>query len=773
MGKESAQIDMRFLWSKTRLQKLMPVIICLVCRVSLFAQTNQEIEGARQPLKRGVTMADVIGMTRVAPSPDSASWQEGGAVRSPDGKHFAIVLRKGELKNNTNLYSLFVIDKDSIFTESPRKPLISFSSSSNREGIKNLTWFRDNDTIFFLGEKTGELTELYSIRRSTGELRQLTNHATNVTSYSISSDPEKFAYAAEKVTLPLLSKDVLQHGFPLPSNISLAELVVGHVSEIESDQCDLFVRHEGSKKEQVLKVSGRLFFTDPSLFLSPDAKKLVVRTMARDIDPLWAEYDDPLLKSIVGKKLAQGSLTFVDRYELIDLKSNNSRVLIDAPLGYVHSDLMWSSDSLSVIVTGTHLPLNGSSEQGRKARIAKLFVAEVDAGSGAVTGISDRPLRLLGLREDGRTWQFEPRRELGATNPMPELLFYEKSSSGWKMVDGGTDVAEAFNPDVLVEEGPNRPPLVVGLDRKTKRRIVLFDLNPQFYRLSFGKVEEVSWKSPSGEEITAGLYLPPGYNPGKRYPLVIQTHGYRPHEFWIDGPYTTAFAAQPLASKGIAVLQLPELAAGTAQEGEANRKAIESAIIYLDKKGIIDRDRVGLIGFSRTCYHVKYVLTHSNFYFGAASVTEGVDAGYFQYLIGANESPLAAADAETLVGAAPFGEGLPTWLTNSPGFLLDKVQTPLTIQALAPASLLGEWEWFAGLSRLGKAVEFVYLPTATHILQKPWDRMVSQQGSVDWFVFWLEGKEDDDPEKAAMYVRWRKLRKMQLESLQRPLTSGK
>ncbi len=58
----------------------------------------------------------------------------------------------------------------------------------------------------------------------------------------------------------------------------------------------------------------------------------------------------------------------------------------------------------------------------------------------------------------------------------------------------------------------------------------------------------------------------------------------------------------------------------------------------------------------------------------------------------------------------------------------------------------------------------VYLPEAEHVLVRPWERMVSQGGDVDWFDFWLNGHEDPDPAKAEQYARWRKLRKLQEEN---------
>jgi hypothetical protein len=71
------------------------------------------------------------------------------------------------------------------------------------------------------------------------------------------------------------------------------------------------------------------------------------------------------------------------------------------------------------------------------------------------------------------------------------------------------------------------------------------------------------------------------------------------------------------------------------------------------------------------------------------------------------------------------------------------------------------------LKRLGKAVDFIYLPAGTHVLVKPWERMVSQEGSVDWFCFWLKGEEDPDPKKTNQYVRWRELRQQRMNAAAR------
>jgi dipeptidyl aminopeptidase/acylaminoacyl peptidase len=448
-------------------------------------------------------------------------------------------------------------------------------------------------------------------------------------------------------------------------------------------------------------------------------------------------------------------------YELIDVGTGKSEALLDAPATYASSDVLWSPDSKSLLLCGTYLPLNVEDPAELHARRTSRFVVEIGLASREITKITNEDLRPIYWDPQTNIVQFTALTSLGQAGVHRGVVYYRKARDLWERLTAVPKFAEDARPQVLVDEDLNLPPRIVALNPQTGRRTLLMDLNPQFAQLAFGKEEEIHWTTDSGMALDAGLYLPPDYTPGRKYPLVIQTHGFDPHGFWIDGPYTSASAAQPLASRGIVVLQMNDIfydSLETPREVDRVISAYESAIDYLDQKGIIDRNRVGLIGFSRTCMYVKYALTHSIHRFAAALVTDGVDAGYFQYLLSYNANPSLASGFDNVIGGPPFGDGMALWLKNSPGFLLDKVQTPLQIQAIGPDSILGEWEWFEGLKRLGKPVELVYLPSGTHVLIRPWDRMVSQGGAVDWFCFWLKGQEQSDPAKVEQYARWRELR---------------
>jgi dipeptidyl aminopeptidase/acylaminoacyl peptidase len=155
------------------------------------------------------------------------------------------------------------------------------------------------------------------------------------------------------------------------------------------------------------------------------------------------------------------------------------------------------------------------------------------------------------------------------------------------------------------------------------------------------------------------------------------------------------------------------------------------------------------------------MLTTSSLHLRAASITDGVMEDYLQYLLFADQ---LSGEADRMIGTPPFGEGLKQWLKRSPGFNLDKVSTPLLVNAEGPIDVLFMWQPYAGLHYLHKPVDFIMLNTDEHVLTNPAVRLASQGGSVDWFRFWLQGYEDPDPAKKEQYERWRGLRKMQEEN---------
>ncbi len=724
-------------------------------------RTSQAKSGSA-PLRRPVTVPDFIRMTRLG-DPGSSN----GMVTkfSPDGKRFVMVLIKGNLETNTNEYSLILFETDEVFRSPNPRRLLSMSSSSNRPGIQNLVWMNDNDTILFLGERPGETTQLYSFKCSSKELKKLTHHATNLTSFVAAANGDEIVFAAENPALSFVNEDTAHKGINVTSEL-LSDLIAGK-HEAGFDDYTLFIKQAGSEAETRITTEGRVGWYS-GMSLSPDGLHLVVETQATYFPDTWTEYEGEALKGSRRLPSAPGAETWIFQYELVDIRAGIGRLLLDAPipLGEI-SEVAWSPDSQSVVMGDMYLPLNIDDAAERSRRKTHTFLVESKISSHQFVKISDEDLRLLDWDAKTNDVVCDVGRTDSFTGKATRKVYFRKSKDDdtWSrssVPQTQAKVAPSL-PDIVLEENMNQPPRIFAIAPGADQKSLLMDLNPQFRDLALARVEEVAWKTPHHHEVKAGLYWPLDYVAGKKYPLVIQTHGWSPDRFWIDGPLTTAFAAQALAGKGFFVLQVDESPGDlhleeTPKEAPGAMAIYDSAIDFLDRKGLIDPDRVGVTGFSRTYWYVTYALTHSKHHFAAADVADGTDYGYFQYMVMSNFYQTLAGQFDRTNGAAPFGKGLLKWLKVSPGFLMDKVETPLRIQTLGPASLLFDWHWFSGLTSLGKPVEMIYIPDGTHVLEKPWDRMISQQGNVDWFCFWLKGDEDPDPAKADQYKRWRSLR---------------
>src|SRR5260370_18515857 len=113
-------------------------------------------------------------------------------------------------------------------------------------------------------------------------------------------------------------------------------------------------------------------------------------------------------------------------------------------------------------------------------------------------------------------------------------------------------------------------------------------------------------------------------------------------------------------------------------------EAYEGAIDDLSGRGLIDKDHVGIIGYSRTCYYVMYTLTHSKYHIAAAAIADGIDGGYLQYMAFSNTIPPMATEFEALNAGTPFGPGCSSWVKRSPSFLMDQIQTHLRIEENNP-----------------------------------------------------------------------------------------
>lgn len=716
---------------------------------------------------------------------------------SPDGNFFSIVTSRGHVQSDRVESTLRIFRSQEVIQyltgKRWKRPLgrIVFRASVTPDAeyhnsyepvISSIRWSVDSKSILFLVQNARGNRQLCRAAVSSGEIRTLTPAQQNISQFE--SKGKAIIYRVVSETSP-------QYGSPLNDDarditgVGLPRILFPRLVSPPT-QSNLWVMRENRitpirdaktrRLISLLDVPPAIPGWNP-LSLSPDGQKAVVLLPVKSIPKSWERYEPAIASLKLESEAAVrrgGAIPPLTQYSLINLRNAAVLPLVDAPnaylLGYGSRNLaIWSPSGRELLLTNTYLPLDlpvGPQEFDRLRPCAALvmdFVSRqrtclaLDRGekvpllNASFGGGGDILLQFAG---DGPLERYECLRGKWQTKPT-----FARKTPKLMADDINSNSGSSASLSVIIRQDLNTPPKLWANDPGSQLKEI-WDPNPQLEALALGEATIYHWKDKTGYEWEGGLVKPPDYQSGRRYPLVIQTHGFEPDEFLSDGQYTTAFSARPLAAAGIMVLQMTDRFddLGTTAEAPNRILGFESAIDRLVADGLIDRHRVGIIGFSRTCYHVESALIKDPQLFAAATIADGVDESYMQYMLwSVGES---SKESEGFYGEQPFGPGLKIWLERAPSFHLDQLQTPLRIEAITARSVLSEWEIYASLWGQGKPVDLIYFPRGQHILQRPLERMASQQGNVDWFRFWLKGEEDREPAKAEQYERWRALKRL-------------
>lgn len=320
-------------------------------------------------------------------------------------------------------------------------------------------------------------------------------------------------------------------------------------------------------------------------------------------------------------------------------------------------------------------------------------------------------------------------------------------------------------------ETPTHPRTVVSIDLADGSMETLVDMNPDFRRVVLGDVTLIEWENSYGVGTFGYLVKPPGYVPGRRYPLVFV--GYRAR--WaLRGGVGEDYPVHLLAANGFVVVVYEKpttyeafakysdgIEIGKAMMGpdlfdvRMTLATFESAIDLLDAQGMVDKARVGVTGLSNGVSHASYALIHSNLF--SAAITSSIEWAPSSYFLAGVSGEFIRA-YRNAIGAGKHGgpHGF-LWEHVALSLNTERVNAPLLVNvsdAEHPAAL----EDVVALIEDGKPVEMVVYPDEGHVKWQPAHRLSVYERNVDWLNYWLQGIEDRNPEKMNQYARWRLLR---------------
>jgi dipeptidyl aminopeptidase/acylaminoacyl peptidase len=258
------------------------------------------------------------------------------------------------------------------------------------------------------------------------------------------------------------------------------------------------------------------------------------------------------------------------------------------------------------------------------------------------------------------------------------------------------------------------------------------------------------WYSSVGRQrIEAWLMRPTGYQPGRRYPLILYVHG-GPH--WNFGNvFFPEF--QMLAGRGYWVLLVnPRGSTGYghaftfASRGRWGREDYEDLMLGLDSaiaRGGVDTTRLGVAGGSYGGFMTNWIVGHTNRF--AAAETDRSIYDFFSWY--------GSSDAQGLTNYEFFG---PPWRADSlyralsPMAYAAHIRTPLLIvhsEDDRRTPITDAEQLFVTLRQRGVPTEFVRYPRSYHGLSRngpPWLLVDRLERVRTWFAHWL-GSSDGPP----------------------------
>ena len=292
---------------------------------------------------------------------------------------------------------------------------------------------------------------------------------------------------------------------------------------------------------------------------------------------------------------------------------------------------------------------------------------------------------------------------------------------------------------------PTSPPEVFSGEKQ------LSDVSSAFTSsVEISAPERFTAVSADGSEVEAWLMRPPGFEEGRRYPVLLSIHG---------GPFTQYGNRffdefQVYAGAGYVVLYSnPRGSSGYSEEwGRAINGPIEggpgwgtrdyedvTAVVdsALERFDFCDPDRLGVLGGSYGGYMTSWIVSHTDRFRAACS-----ERSVNNFVLEGGSSDIGWG-FKGIVGAYWF-EAPDVYLKISPSHYAENITTPLLIlhsenDLRCPVGHAEDL--FAILRLLKREVELVRFPAESHELTRsgsPMHRVMRFEVILDWFARYLE-----------------------------------
>ena len=646
----------------------------------------------------------------------------GGVTLSADGKHMAYTMQTTDWNDNR-------FDTEIWLSKNGAKPFQLTNTAKNNS--TNAAFSPDGQWIAFLTDR-GSKNQIYVMRVEGGEARAVTKEDEGISSFEWHPDGKSFVFLkSEKEDKTKKEREKRYGGFEADDK----EYTLSHLWQVDfipdmKDPSELPC-YETDDAQKVkagcieLPKASRLTegnFTVTSFLLSPDGSKVA-----------FSHQPDPLINSFLKSDVS-----------MVDLNDKKVTLIVSNPSSDGVED--WSPDSKEILFTS-----NGNDTTSNFYTNSKLFVIH----------LSTKAIRELAknLDEDlgGFSWEAtgiyssvwnKTKRHLYRVDPATgnhvALLTAPEQIYGFSFSKNGARLA-------FVGRNGNQLNEVFVTDIASMQPVQITDMTNQTSGWKTAQSEVISWKSKDGAILEGVLHKPANYDPSVKYPLMVVIHG---GPTGIDTPTPVPNTVYPILQwldKGCLVLR-PNYR-GSAGYGEAFRSLnvknlgvgdmwdVMSGVDYLDKKGMIDKTKMGSMGWSQGGYISAFLTTNTDA-FKAISVGAGI-SNWMTYYVNTDIHPFT----RQYLKATPWSDES-IYKKTSPMTNINKAKTPTLIQHGEydkRVPIANAYELLQGLRDKGVPSELIVYKGFGHGITKPKERLAATWHNWQWFNKYVWGENVELP----------------------------
>lgn len=294
-------------------------------------------------------------------------------------------------------------------------------------------------------------------------------------------------------------------------------------------------------------------------------------------------------------------------------------------------------------------------------------------------------------------------------------------------------------------ENFNKPKTVL-IYHNGKTKLLLENTMPK--RLyTWQKQKIVLYKDQYGNNLQGLLFYPKDFDSHKKFPMIT-------HIYEIQNYLANKFSYPSYLNENgfnLALLQennyfvfLPDIFDNKQGTGLSALNCVEEGIKeILKQEKAIDKDNVGLFGFSHGGYKTNFIVTQTNLFKAAVSGAGNVDIirSYFSY----NENFISPFFFQFENGQykmpKTFSEDKKLYLKNSPILFADQIKTPLlTFTGKKDENIHWEQqkEFFIGMLRYNIPHVALFYKNEDHSLLKKENQIDITKRLIQWFDYFLK-----------------------------------